>query len=80
MKRLAPLKLAVAALILGSALAAAGILHGLAAPPTCPGICPHGWRAPTNWRPWADPSALAALLLGVAGAVIVLLNAYRKRS
>jgi hypothetical protein len=80
MKRLAPLRLAGAVLILGAALAGAAILHGLAAAPTCPGICPHGWTAPTNWRPWADPSALAVLLIGVAGAAVVLLNAHRRRS
>jgi hypothetical protein len=80
MTRLPPLRLAGALLILGAALAGAAVLHGLAATPTCPGICPYGWTAPTNWRPWANPSALAVLLIGVAGAVVVLLSAYRRRS
>jgi hypothetical protein len=72
---------ATAVFILGAALAGAAFLHHLGATPThCPGLCAYGWKPPTHWRPWADPSAVAVLSVGVAGAVVVLLNARRNRS
>jgi len=78
--RLTPIRLAGAALILGAALAGALFLHNLGATPTCPGLCPAGWTPPKNSRPWADPSALAVLLLGVAGVVAMLPDVHRRRS
>jgi hypothetical protein len=80
MKRLVPPRLAGAVLILGAALAGAAFLYHLGTTPTCPGICPAGWTPPANWRPWADPSALAVLLIGVTGAAVLLLNGLTKRS
>jgi hypothetical protein len=79
MKRLASLRLAGAVLILGAALAGASILHGLHANP-CPGSCPARIGPPPELRPrWADPAALAVLMIGMAGAAGVVL-VMRRRS
>jgi hypothetical protein len=84
MKRLGPphvallwpaprLRLTGAVLILGAALGGAAILHGLPGS-TCPIECPARLVSPPNPRlPWADPAALAFLVIGTGGAAGFLL-------
>jgi len=82
LRHIAPLRplprwrLAVAVLILGAALAGAAILHWhrfvYSCPPDSLALC--GF---TRKPDWVDPTALAICLLGVAGAVGLLLTARR---
>jgi|GraSoiStandDraft_16_1057320.scaffolds.fasta_scaffold586524_1 hypothetical protein len=62
MNRLASLRLADAMLILGATFVGASILHGL-----------HALRPR-----WADPAALAVLMIGMAGAAGAVLVVRRR--
>jgi len=79
MNRLASLRLAGAMLILGATFVGASILHGLHANP-CSGSCRARIGPPPALRPrWADPAALAGLMIGMAGAAGAVL-VMRRRS
>lgn len=70
------LRLAVAVLILAAAIGGAAILHSIHNSSPCPpgSICFPNVFAP-DWRPpWADPAALALLVIGVAAAARVLVT------
>lgn len=66
------LRVAAAALVLAAALSGAAVLYGHRAVHPCPpvlGFCPRG----TTYRPsWVQPAALAVLLIGVAGAGVLV--------
>jgi hypothetical protein len=83
MKRLAlPLGLAVAALVLGAAVAGAGILHGHYQVDRChprgAALCIEGSQP---CRPsWVDPAAFGIVVVGAALAYSVLVTARRTKS
>jgi hypothetical protein len=77
-------RLAAAVLIVGATLGGAAVLHGLqGGPPVCPHgfICAWGTGArPGPFHPrhaWADSAALGIFMLGLAGALAVLLTPRR---
>jgi hypothetical protein len=83
LRRVSRVKLAVAVLILGAALASASILGVVGRGPLiCNARVPASYTGPPCFRNplprWVDPAALALCVLGAAGAAAVLVTPRRR--